>query len=58
MVTLAANAFRRLCHEGRKTLVNDIAPLAQLIRSTEGRIPVSWISQFLYPPDIVCSKVD
>ncbi|KAG0146915.1 hypothetical protein CROQUDRAFT_77160 [Cronartium quercuum f. sp. fusiforme G11] len=39
LVSLAANAFRRLCHEGRKTLVNDIAPLAQLIRSTEGRIP-------------------
>ncbi|KAH9824219.1 armadillo-type protein [Melampsora americana] len=39
VVSLAATAFRRLCHEGRKTLVNDIASLAQLIRSTEGRIP-------------------
>ncbi|KAI8452424.1 armadillo-type protein [Phakopsora pachyrhizi] len=38
-VSLAANTLKRLCHEGRRALVNDIAPLAQLIRSTEGKIP-------------------
>jgi hypothetical protein len=40
-ISLAANALRRLCHEGRKVLVNEIAPLAELIRSTEGKIMVS-----------------
>ncbi|KAH9467309.1 hypothetical protein Pst134EB_002329 [Puccinia striiformis f. sp. tritici] len=37
-ISLAANALRRLCHEGRKVLVNEIAALAELIRSTEGKI--------------------
>ncbi|MBW0478513.1 hypothetical protein O181_018228 [Austropuccinia psidii MF-1] len=38
LVSLAANALKILCDTGRKTLVNHIAPLAELIRSTEGKI--------------------
>ncbi|PLW53486.1 hypothetical protein PCANC_05957 [Puccinia coronata f. sp. avenae] len=62
-ISLAANALRRLCHEGRKVLVNEIAPLAELIRSTEGKImpdeynkvlqAVASVLQALPPRDLV-----
>ncbi|KAI9631295.1 hypothetical protein KEM48_014537, partial [Puccinia striiformis f. sp. tritici PST-130] len=48
-ISLAANALRRLCHEGRKVLVNEIAALAELIRSTEGKIMVGQTSSFRAP---------
>jgi len=62
-ISLAANSLRRLCHEGRKVLVNEVAPLAELIRSTEGKImpdeynkvlqAVASVLQALPPKDIV-----
>ncbi|KNZ57882.1 hypothetical protein VP01_204g7 [Puccinia sorghi] len=62
-ISLAANALRRLCHEGRKVLVNEVAPLAELIRSTEGKImpdeynkvlqAVASVLQALPPKDLV-----